>query len=162
MMVDLTLDEMTTAGIVGLRRHIRDLKLGHHHNWHGDDTDGWDNDIVGAMAEQAVARVLNRYWAGGSARPDYGGDVDGHWEVRWTKHPKGHLLVHPDDHDVRPYVLVTGLPPRLDVVGSMKGRDAKDAKYWKELTPGRPAFCVPYAVVVKLPLDPSTAADRGV
>ncbi len=95
--------------------------------------------VQGAMAEIAVAKVLNLYWGGGVnafATPDVGRKT----EVRYTEYNTGKLLIRHKDTDDRPFVLVRGRPPNLEVVGWMRGRDAKQDEFWVEEAT---AFMVP-------------------
>ena len=72
-------------------------------------------------------------------------------EVRMTIHdgPNTSLIVHDTDPDDAPFVLVTPTddPLTFTLVGWITGRDAKRAEWWRELQPGRPAFCVPQSAL---------------
>jgi len=128
--------EYLTAALVGVARQIvaeardcnRPLYSG------GDEV---ITNIQGATAELAAAKVLNLYWGGIGLpkRVDIGRDT----EVRHTEYPAGGLLIKDKDEDSRPYVLVRGTPPFLEVVGWMYGRDAKQQRWRKDgyfLVPG--------------------------
>jgi hypothetical protein len=53
------------------------------------------------------------------------------------------LILHPEDRDNDPFVLVQLHLPEALVIGWIMGRDGKRARYWTELQPGRPCFFVP-------------------
>lgn len=138
-MVTLTLEECRQAAGVGVERRLRaiDRDRKHRFDW---SNHSWAVDIEAAGAEMAYAKLRNRYWAD-AAEPDTDGDV-GPAQIRWTSRQNGCLLIHPEDADDAPFVLVTGALPKLNVVGYIYGKVAKQQRWWRADT-GRPAFFVP-------------------
>lgn len=111
-------------------------------NNHGFVGHGWEENMEGACAELAAAKVLNVYWDGSNEtykEPDIGDFV----QVRWAK-PHGYsLIVRNADPSEHAYVLVTGSCPDYVVHGYLYGEDAKQDK-WIKSPNGRPAaFFVP-------------------
>ena len=93
-------------------------------------------------AEMAVAKYLNLYWSG--ALGDYKArDVGGMVEVRARSSMDWDLLVHPEDADDLPFVLVVPQPPIFVIRGWMFARDAKQSQFWSDPARGRAAFFVP-------------------
>lgn len=146
--VALTPYELVMATRVGMDRHLvaSERKLQDLYGGRGDWFDSLRRHVLGAMGELAVARVTNRYWDGSVNTFRSSGDV-GHWQVRTRENPRYELIVRPDDpDDARFYLarMVTDVPrPRLQVVGSLMGRDAKKDEWLKSYGPGRPAYFVP-------------------
>lgn len=109
-----------------------------------------DIDIQGARSEQAVAKGLNMQWDG-SFLPDdvwkiwrnVGHDVQ-QLEVRSTRHPNGRLILHPDDCDDSPFILVLAHnDPEFEIVGWFLGKDGKRKEWWVDVGYGRPCYYVP-------------------
>lgn len=53
------------------------------------------------------------------------------------------LILHPEDRDDDPFLLVQLHLPEVRLIGWTMGRDGKRARYWTELQPGRSCFFVP-------------------
>lgn len=126
--LELSGQEMVTAGTVGLRRHVAAIVKGKRpvHGAQGNGHPGaFDNHILGAMAEFAVARALNLFWA-----PNIGltakGDVGGLIEVRArTQDGTGlDLAIRPGDGTNSPHVLVHCDPPLFRIIGWIFAREA--------------------------------------
>lgn len=67
-------------------------------------------------------------------------------EVRTTAHPNGKLILHDNDLDDAPYVLVVAdKMPKMRVIGYINGRDGKKKEYWKDVGYGRPCYYVPHS-----------------
>jgi len=102
----------------------------------------WEIDINGCCAELAVARYLNLFWCGAlnnfRAR-DVGGLVD----VRSRSKHHYQLILHPDDPDDVPFVLVWAHPPDFELTGWLLAREGKQQEFWSDPAGGRPAFFVP-------------------
>ena len=141
MGVTVTLEwyEQLFAGFVGWMRFIEGQRLGVTKQRHDPNGEIIPTDIEAAAAELAAAKVLNIYWPCGVNTFKNRSDIGRHTEVRYTKYLSGKLRVGVNDHDDRPYVLVRGEFPTVEVVGWMLGRDAKQA-HWR-LFPE--AFMVP-------------------
>jgi hypothetical protein len=143
--VTLTGNEMYHGATCGVLRRLTSQRAGLRDRW-GLDGEGYTRDIHGALAELAVAKYLGRYWTGinGRIKDD---DVRG-LQVRWTRWHCNRLLLHPDDADDTPYILVTGDPPDLVIRGWILGREGKLPAYWDDPTgTARPAFFVPQAAL---------------
>jgi hypothetical protein len=120
----------------------------HEHN-HGLAADkGWTEQIDGFQSEEAVASWFGIYpnMRIGKTRKENGEtfpDV-GPFDVRSTRHLDGRLILHDDDPDSRPFILVTGTAPYdLHMRGWIRARDGKLKKYESDPVGGRPAFWVP-------------------
>lgn len=126
---------------VGLMRKLvgRKRGLAHAHNYQGDDR--WSMDIESAASEAAVAKALNLYWSPGGVRAT--ADVGDLVQVRWSSRPNARLILHNEDTDLQPFVLVTGTVPNFAVVGWILGSEGKQEKYWSDPGTGRPAYFVP-------------------
>jgi len=143
--ITLTWPEMYHGGMCGVLRRQSSLRAGLRDRW-GLDDDGYSRDVGGALAELAVAKYLGRYWTGlnGRIKDD---DVLG-LQVRWTAPHCNRLVLHPDDADAAPFVLVTGVAPELTLRGWILGREGKQPEYWADPTgTDRPAFFVPQAAL---------------
>jgi hypothetical protein len=108
-------------------------------NAYGLEAEGYDAHIKGARAEAAVAKHLDRWWSPG----ERGAADVGAYQVRYTSHTTGGLIIHPDDDDAAPFILVTGGPFRFVLVGWIWGGHAKRDNYWADPAGGRAAFFVP-------------------
>src|SRR5215471_8587845 len=117
MLVRLTLQQMITAGSVGLRRHIAAIARSLDHHWSGTESDLFDHHIVGAMGEYAVASVFNLFWhehVGDIGERDVGGLID----LRTRRPDNGRdLAIRPKDKDGKPILLVHARPPEFALVG---------------------------------------------
>lgn len=102
-----------------------------------------ENHIQSGGAERAVAKLLNLNWhASINTFRDGVPDVGGAIEVRYRRE-SFELKVKSDDHDDRYYVLVRGALPHYEVIGWIKGKDAKRPEWWKNPGDHKPAFFVP-------------------
>lgn len=129
--------ELTVAAMAGVMRRIDNLyaNTGARHG----APDAWNVDIDGCIGEMLVARFLNQYWAPGHWTS---GDILRGIEVRSTRWRDGCLLLHHDDADTKPYVLVTLEGPSGRIRGWLLGREGKQPDHWR--TDARePAFFVP-------------------
>jgi hypothetical protein len=146
--VELTIEEARVAAMIAVERRLRAIARGREHrfNWNGEGA--WENDLHATGAELAVAKALGRYWTD-TAAPDSDGDVGAGVQVRWTRHPGGHLILHPSDHDMHRYVLVTGLMPRYTIRGWCSGVGGKRGNFWRGGLE-RPAFFVPQSALREL------------
>lgn len=136
--VRLTSGEMMQAALVGVMRHVGNLKRGRQ-DAHGYAGDGWAAHIEGACGELALAKALGLYWSGAL---EFRADDVGRLQVRTRSRHDYDLIVHPEDPDDRPFVLVTGKAPDFRVGGWIMGRDAKRQAWWADPAGGRPAFFV--------------------
>jgi hypothetical protein len=144
--VCLTQSELLLGATIGAQRQIEALCQGRpdKHGFNGDDA--WTVHIEGACGELAVAKVLDRYWAGTVNTFKLGGDV-GQLQVRTRSKNHYDLLVRDDDKDDDIFVLVVGRAPQYRVVGWIRGKDAKCATF-QQLYGSRPlAYFVPQTVL---------------
>jgi hypothetical protein len=138
MDVELSWTEIRLGGLTGVDRRVRAIGLDRRRRF--AQPVNWNDDIVGALAEIAVAKALDRYPSRG-CQPDWAGDI-GDYQVRATELPNGCLIVHEDDRDTACFILVVGTPPVLTIPGWILGADAKRPEWWR--TDVRcPAFFVP-------------------
>ena len=144
IVVELTKDELFDGVRTGIRRNLQNILRGRKHRWSAQDVSAWDSHINGALGELCVAKALNREWTG---KPvvlhGAKNDVDG-VEVRTTTYAAGKLLIHPDDQDDTPYILVTGYGLSWILRGWILGRDAKQQKWYRDVNNNRRfAYFVP-------------------
>ena len=99
--VVVTLDEyeLAHAAMAGCQRRISSI-MKERPQFYGSDErkNFWQIDIVGMMAEYAVAKAFDRHWqpATNKKLSSLPGDV-GFYQVRSTEHLDGHLFLHPKD-----------------------------------------------------------------
>ena len=106
----------------------------------------WALDVVGAMAEVAVAKRLDRYWEAYVGPPTPHRPDVGLVEVRWAGPPTGHLIVPPLGDG--PYVLVTGDAPDLTIHGWLDAAEARRGDWYAEgRGPGSGAYWVPQSAL---------------
>lgn len=137
MQVIVKLDEyeLAHAAMAGCQRRIASIMRGRPQVYGADERKNyWQIDIVGMIAEYAVAKAFDRHWqpATNQRLADLAGDVDV-WQVRSTEHRTGHLFIHPDDKPA-PYILAIVADRHVllagwlekeqaSVVGAMKSPD---------------------------------------
>lgn len=98
--------------------------------------------LIGACAEVAVAKLVNRFWRAGVGNyqdPDVGHNT----EVRCTDKSHGNLLVRPKAEPARRYFLVRGTIPEFTIIGWIWARDAKQPKWLKDPNEDGPVYIVP-------------------
>ena len=129
--VTLTPAEMLTAGQQGLMRMVQNLRDDRRPKY-GAPTDmtAWAINIYGTMGEACVAKWGGLWWGGSLG--DYQADDVQKLQVRTVDHEKKRLILHDDDKDDRPYVLVYAKPPIFYIKGWIMGADGKDKKYWSD------------------------------
>lgn len=131
--VVLTHSEMVSAAMVGILRQCSSVKAKAVHR-NGPVRDPWQCHVEGALAEMAFAKAINRHWSHGvNAHSE--ADV-GETEVRYRSNPDWELILRAHDKDDATFVLVTGGNGEYKIVGSITGREGKDAKWWKDPTGG--------------------------
>jgi hypothetical protein len=137
MEIVLTPQEMMTAALVGVRRQISAMANGRSH-WgvlESSETAAFDNHIIGAMAEFAVAKVFNLFWSDNVGSVN-GRDVGGKIEVRCRRIGGVglDLAMRPHDKPQMPYLLVHAAMPRFVLVGWIFGHDAHELGSINEAT----------------------------
>jgi hypothetical protein len=140
--ITLTHAEMRNAAIAGVLRQADNMADGLY-NAYGLDETNWGEQfrthLVGYCAEQAVAKFLHIYASTGER-----GESDvGAYQVRYAGKAHYSLIVHPDDDDTAPYVLVVGGPYTFNLIGWIWGADAKQGRFWSDPAGGRAAYFVP-------------------
>lgn len=143
--IELHGKEFLMAAHAGLMRQVENLRKGRRHKHAATEADGWNLHIDGCIGEVIVAKWLDVYWTPGTLGKS---DIDRCGiEVRTSRHDNPHLILHDDDLDDQPYVLVWLSGCYGYVCGWMLGKDGKDAKFWKEVLGTKPlrnpAFFVP-------------------
>jgi hypothetical protein len=140
----LTPHEVARYALIGVQRRLSNIAKktpaahGRLDSGHGDE---WQIDIEGVLAEAAVAKALNVYFAPSIGRSDKAsGDVMG-LQVRSTRYATGRLLVHKGDADGHRFLLVTGSEGDYTIRGWLTGQDAKRFGTWKTHK-GRSAYWV--------------------
>lgn len=145
VVVTLNHQQMITAAMVGVRRTVYAIAKGMQATYGGlrpGDPGAFDNHILGAMSEYAVAQWLNLFWDGHVGQIDCS-DVGNCVEVRTIRRRELRMIAHDDDSSIAPFVLVLGEPPNFTLLGWLRGSDAKQPKYRDDPAGGRPAFFVP-------------------
>lgn len=143
MQIKLQWYEVFMAATVGIKRQVEALKE-KRPDRHGFTGLGWDVHVEGAVGELATAKALNRFWSGSINTFKDGGDV-GTIQVRTRSKDYYDLIVRQDDADDDCFVLVVGTAPNYNVVGWIRGRDAKQEQ-WSKTHGDRPAaYFVPQA-----------------
>ena len=141
--IQLTGSEMLLAGQAGVLRSIQH-RVKNTKQRHGAQNGpyGWGMDLIGALGEAAVGKWSGRWWSG-MGMGIAAGDV-GPLEVRCVDSPDRRLILHADDKDESPYILVVAQPPEFILKGWMLGREGKDERFWSDPTgKNRHAFFVP-------------------
>ena len=166
IVVELTMDELTDAVRVAVERNLQNIQNGRKHSYSAHDLPSrnaasWDNHINGAIGELCVAKALNRKWTGKPAVL-YGAknDVEG-VEVRTTTYASGSLIVHKEDQDDAPYILVTGYGRAWTLRGWLLGRDAKKEQWYRDANKNeRHAYFVPQAYLHGMDTLPRRPSDE--
>lgn len=133
----LTPAEMMYAGQIAMRRNITARRSGFR-TFNGL---GWDTHIEGALAEVAVAKMLNLWLDPGLDK--FGAADVGEWHVRSSRHAKAHLRVEQYETEGK-YLLVRGEFDQWTIAGWMDAAEARQTQYLKQMRPDRdPAYWVP-------------------
>lgn len=110
-------------------------------------------DAIGAVAELAVAKALNKFFPAGFRKTDVG-----EYEVRATKHRNGSLIVRECDSSAKRYVLAIVDLPRVTIAGYIWGWDAKKESYFRAPNGLPGAYFVPQSALY--PLDSRETAEH--
>lgn len=144
--VILTREELEDAGSKGVSRQVaaRFRPNAVTGNGLAKEKPGYDQHVLGAMGELAVAKFFNVYWNIGSMSAS---DVGEHLEVRTISLlDTGGLMLTREDKAVRGekyFVLVEYRAPEMRLIGWIRGQDAFEHGTWQELQRGRDTFVVP-------------------
>jgi hypothetical protein len=146
--VELSGPEIIEAAVAGVLRTVIALRKGQHRRPGLGNSHRWSDNVIGAIGERVAAKELDCYFPG-RAGIDHTGDIGSGrlpCEVRATEHDHGCLIVHPEDPDDRPFVLITGRPFTFYVRGWIYGREGKRPEYWRTDV-AHPAWFVPIAAL---------------
>ena len=156
--VKLSADEMYQAAIIGAQRRITCM-FGRNADKRQKDrrNNNWTIDIEACGAEIAVAKLLNKYWIGGSFDGQQKYDV-ANKQVRHTPHDNGVIYIYPRDDPSHEYILVTGIAPDFKIIGSILGKTVQNLGYTHDwwLYPKAkliPSWWVPQSALMKLKED---------
>ena len=146
MLVPLSERDIRQAAGNALERRLEWLREGRAERYETAGPRGLGADFVGCLGEMAVAKWLDRFPYGFSARG--GADVHG-VEVRTIDQEHAALQVYPSDSDAAVFVLAfvgNVFRDGVRVVGWVTAATAKDHRYW-DASHKRPAFLVPQMVL---------------
>jgi hypothetical protein len=136
------------AAAVEVERRSQNIEHGRSTRY-GAPIDSWTPGIEGAIAEMALAKLLNVFWSG--AVGDLRARDAGRLQVRSTSRPDGCLILHDEDADDDIFVLAIGVAPTFKFCGWITGRSGKDKRYWRDPAGGRPAYFVPQSALQPVP-----------
>lgn len=124
---------------------------------------GRDISVLGCLGETAAAKSLGLAWTPGSFH-DLGADGVGDFEIRTTERHSNSLIVRPDDHDERIYILVTTEDPQrrtFTVQGWYPCRGAKLRTEFKRAPNGRPAaWFIPASALIDMRFLPKSSVPN--
>lgn len=131
IIIYLSKAEMFNACTVGVQRRLRSIADHVKNKKHAEDKKDFDIDIYGAVAEAALAKHIDRYWACGVntfKAPDVG-----RWQVRSTTYPTGHLIVRERDEPPGRVALLTTPPELFGAMlhGWIDIEQARQDRYWQ-------------------------------
>ncbi len=135
MLLQLTEQEMLEAGLIGLQRTIKSRVQCLDRAKHGLVPNEWEIDILGAMAERALAKALDVY-PGLGVNTFHAPDV-GDLQVRSTLYATGKLILRPGDAPGT-YVLVITQPPKFKIAGIYQFTGKGDPADWAAPDQKRP------------------------
>lgn len=139
--VDVAAMRMATSNVAGLN---------HSSTYSRDYLQRLQEETVGACGELCAAKALNVFWWPSINEFHHTSDLPGDIEVRTTCDKTNSLIIRNNDPDHRAYVLVTGRPPTMTVVGWMTGADAKQDRFLRDPHKYRPAWFVPQSALVPI------------
>ena len=159
MIAKLEWYEVGMAAEVGLRRRLEAIRE-EYENRHGmTNDDCWTSETEGACSEMVVAKYLKCYW-GGTVNTLKSPDLGRRLQVRFAMKPHYRLIVRKGALDDEIFILVTGRAPVFDIMGWIKGVDAKQEKWWDSPNDREPAWFVPQRELHDITLlKRKTAAD---
>jgi hypothetical protein len=145
--ITLTLPEQSTALNAAWLRIITSAASGLNHNSTYERTmvKRIQEEFIGACGELAVAKSAGVFFLPSVNTfhrvPDFLSD----YEVRSTDLPGGCLIVRNNDDNERRYILATVLDDVVNLVGWIKGSDAKRQEWLRDPGNRRPSWFVPQA-----------------
>ena len=142
MRVQLTYSEIILGAMAGVHRRVEYLKSGLSNRYQPSMEQIWGAQIEGALAEQALAKGLNKYFSG---KGEFGqSDLDENIECRATSWPDGRLILHDADKDEARYYLLVGEVGHYRIIGSIYGGEGKKKEYLDDPNQtGKSAYYVP-------------------
>ena len=142
MKVELTYSEIILGAMAGVHRRVEYLKSGLSNRYQPSMEQIWGAQIEGALAEQALAKGLNKYFSG---KGEFGqSDLDENIECRATSWPDGRLILHDADKDEARYYLLVGEVGHYRIIGSIYGWEGKKKEYLDDPNQtGKSAYYVP-------------------
>ena len=142
MRVQLTYSEIILGAMAGVHRRVEYLKSGLSNRYQPSMEQIWGAQIEGALAEQALAKGLNKYFSG---KGEFGqSDLDEDIECRATSWPDGRLILHDADKDEARYYLLVGEVGHYRIIGSIYGWEGKKKEYLDDPNQtGKSAYYVP-------------------
>jgi hypothetical protein len=139
MLVQLSAQEIMLAANAGVVRRVRAISANAQRTHGQPDNNRWEQDIEGCCAEVAVCKALGIYWTGAERiRANDAGSFD----VRYTPHPNGCLILHDEDPDRR-FVLVIGKYGVYRLAGWIDAVEGKVERFWGDKGHNRPAYWIP-------------------
>ena len=144
MKVVLTPSEVYHGAAVGMNRRVESMRLGLKSGPVGFNSRGrWEIDLEGALAEMAVAKGMDLYWAARVNTFKTLPDIDPYIEVRSGRPSGSMLIVRPNDHMDSAYVLAVGAAPVYNILGWLWGREAMKPEFEYDKNGRAPAYFVP-------------------
>jgi len=137
----LSWQEFEVVAGVGLRQCFSSWKKGSRDAHGFKSYSFFDHTIISLGAEFAVAKSLNKFWAGSYDEYKKLSDVGRNIEVRYTLSSPPKLILRPNSDETmkqRHFFLVTsnfksGEPPCYYIHGHIKGEDGMKDKYLTDL-----------------------------
>lgn len=146
--------EAIHAGMAGLMRQFRAAdRAAENKDNRALIYDELATNVYSALAEALVAKTLGQYWSGATKDRSVA-DVGMNVEVRHTPLNKGGLIFRPSDKESSKYYLVTGIYPKMDIVGWLYGKDCKQERYWVDKNKNGERLPAPYYLVPQSDLNP--------
>lgn len=143
--ITLTLPEQSTALNAAWLRIITSAASGLNHKstYQRPMVRRIHEEFIGACGEIAVAKSAGVFFLPSVNTfhrvPDFLSD----YEVRSTDLPDGSLIVRDNDDDNRRYILATVVDDVVNLVGWIKGKDAKKQEWLRDPGGRRPSWFVP-------------------
>lgn len=132
--------DIVDAASKAVRRQAQNLTRGRK-DAYGLKGAGWNEHLVGALGEAAVAMFYNVHWSG--AIGDITAKDVGRIQVRTRSEAWHNLILHDRDPDDDYFILVHYDAPKFHLLGWIKAIDGKKPEFWKDPAGGRPAFFIP-------------------
>lgn len=132
--ITLNRQELRAAAYAGIERRLSGIAKQRPAYYGADNRHNeWQIDVIGSIAEYAVAKHLNIYWEPATNQPlaDLPGDV-GTYQVRSTCWPNGQLIIHQRDKANVPYILAIVNNNTITLKGWLYGHEAKQVGEQRE------------------------------